>query len=144
MTSRDEKLASNKEKKSRTQRPPKTACTMTTVTDRSARLLKSNDLAHFTDFYPRRSRNVRPMGGVNALISVSCRQERTTMSTTTTTTTSRFIASGAEDSFDEEDSGVLVRCANRLVRNHRTARGGATMEKTRVRIMRLRRRFYFR
>lgn len=50
------------------------ACAATTATDRS---LKSNDLAHFADFYPLLARP----------------------------TTSRFIASGAEDSsFDEEDS----------------------------------------
>lgn len=49
---------------------------------------------------------------------------------TTTTTTNRFIASGAEDSFNEEDSGVLVRCTNRLVRNHRTVRGGAMTRRT--------------
>jgi len=38
--------------------------------------------------------------------------------TTTATTPSYFIASGAEDSFDE-DSATLIRRANRLARNHR-------------------------
>lgn len=67
------------------------------------------------------------------------------MMSTTTTTTSRFIASGAEDSFDEEDSGALVCCTNRLVRNHRTGarRGDGDEEKTWDRITRLRRRVYF-
>jgi len=48
------------------------ACITMTVTDHLAQSLKSNDLTHFTDFYPRRSCNVRPTNGVNALISMSC------------------------------------------------------------------------
>lgn len=103
----------------------------TTVTDHSAWSLKSNDLAHFTDFCPRRSHNVRPTDGVNALISTSCRKSgRWWMRRRRR----RVVLShpAPEDSFDEEDSGALVRCANRLVRNHRTARGGATMTRRRL------------
>jgi len=47
----------------------------------------------------------------------------------------------APRTFDEEDSGLLVRCTNRLVWNHRIVRGGATM--TRVRITRLYEDFIF-
>jgi len=100
------------------------------VTDHSARSLKSNDLAHFADFYPRRSRNVRPTN-VNALISVPVER--------------------ADDEYNDDDDddesfyrirrrGLfrwggfrrVSRCANRLVGNRRTMRGGAMMTRRRL------------
>jgi len=59
---------------------------------------------------------------VNALISVPLPEKRTMTTMTTATTPSYFIASGAEDSSDE-DSAALIRRANRLARNHRIGNG---------------------
>lgn len=77
-----------------------------TVTDHLAQSLKSNDLAHFTDFYPRRSCNVRPTNGVNALISMSCRKSGRWW---VRRRRRRVVLSHpAPRTFDEEDSGLLV------------------------------------
>lgn len=121
MKDRDPEIEQYKKKS-----PAWDACTTTTgdgIT-RLARSLKSNDLAHFTDFYPRRAlaTNVRPTNGVNALISVPCRRSGR-----------RRVRRDDEPFYRIRRRGlfrwgwfrrVLARRTNRLVWNHRTAQGG--------------------